>query len=124
MDKKILYVDDQRRFREEVSKALKELPIKLIFAEDGLEGLVKFRKEKPDLVILDAMLPKLHGFQLCKVIKSSLPAEKLIPVFILTGVFRDNNSREDALSKFGADVYMTKPFSPAELLEQVKTYLP
>lgn len=121
MKKKILCVDDQRRYRNEVAAALKAISVELIFAEDGLDGLKKFRKELPDLVLLDAMLPKLHGFQLCKMIKSD--KRKKIPVFILTGIFTDEKSCRDVIEKYGADEYLLKPFSRDILREKVEFYL-
>ncbi|MFC1848958.1 response regulator transcription factor [candidate division CSSED10-310 bacterium] len=123
MSKKILVVDDQKRYRDEVTIALKSLQVKIILAEDGLDGLVKFRKEKPDIVIIDAMLPKLHGFQLCKTIKSSISKDKKVVIFIITGIFPKEDYESDVIAKYGADEFITKPFSRPMLKEKVEFYL-
>jgi twitching motility two-component system response regulator PilH len=123
MVKKILLVDDQRRYRDEIAKILSRLPVKVIFAEDGLEGLTKFRKEKPDMVIIDAMLPKLHGYQLCRVIRGTASVEKNIPLFIITGLFTKSSDRHEAITKYGANEFFIKPFDPSEFVEKIKEYL-
>jgi DNA-binding response OmpR family regulator len=89
-------------------------------ASDGLNALNLSFERHPDLVILDLMLPKLHGFEVCRMLKTS-PSTRHIPVFMLTAMA----STEDKVQGFnlGADEYMTKPFEVSELLARVESLL-
>src|SRR5438477_13114349 len=89
-------------------------------AGDGAAGLTKARSEKPDFVILDLMLPKMSGLEVCKILKSD-PATRHIPILMLT-------ARADEIDRiigleFGADDYVTKPFSPREVVLRIKAIL-
>ena len=82
-------------------------------AEDGVEALAKFRANRPDLVLLDLMLPGMDGSKVCDIIR----AESRVPVIMLTA--RDTD-RTVAMLESGADDYVTKPFSPPELVARVR----
>jgi DNA-binding response OmpR family regulator len=89
-------------------------------ASDGLNALNLSFERHPDLVILDLMLPKLHGFEVCRMLKTS-PSTRHIPVFMLTAMA----ATEDKVQGFnlGANEYMTKPFEVSELLARVESLL-
>jgi DNA-binding response OmpR family regulator len=89
-------------------------------ASDGLNALNLSFERHPDLVILDLMLPKLHGFEVCRTLKTS-PSTRHIPVFMLTAMA----ATEDKVHGFnlGANEYMTKPFEVSELLARVESLL-
>jgi DNA-binding response OmpR family regulator len=89
-------------------------------ASDGLNALNLSFERHPDLVILDLMLPKLHGFEVCRMLKTS-PSTSHIPVFMLTAMA----STENKLQGFdlGANEYMTKPFEVSELMARIESLL-
>jgi DNA-binding response OmpR family regulator len=89
-------------------------------ASDGLNALNLSFERHPDLVILDLMLPKLHGFEVCRMLKTS-PSTRHIPVFMLTAMASTEN-KVQAFS-LGANEYMTKPFAMSELLARVKSMI-
>jgi|GEM_PF-2689251 len=117
---KILIVDDEKELCESVKNILSERGYICLFAYDGGSCLSLIEKEKPDLVILDIMMPGLDGFETCQRIKHN---EKFmdIPIIILT-VLGDAPSRIAGL-KAGADDYLTKPFDPDELILRIEANL-
>lgn len=123
MTKIILVVDDQRRYRQEIIRILQGTPVKVVEAEDGLDGLTKFRKEKPDVVVIDAMLPKLHGFQLAKAIRQSNPRGAEVSIIIMSGLLLSDNERNEAISRYGADDFLAKPFEAACFLTKIHHFL-
>jgi DNA-binding response OmpR family regulator len=92
----------------------------VILAEDGLSGVEKATSEKPDLVITDGLLPKLHGFLACKAIKALHPAPKVI---LLTGIYTKMTYKWEVKAQYGADDLLTKPTRPADLLACVEKHL-
>ena len=89
-------------------------------ANNGLEALEKARKEKPDLIVLDIMLPKMDGYKVSRIIKFD-KQYKNIPVLMLTAKVQDVDMQTGI--ETGADVYMTKPFEPEVLVQKVKDLL-
>jgi len=118
--KKILVVDDESDLVEMLSIRLEANNYQVIAASDGQEGLDKARSESPDLIILDLMLPKLDGYQVCRMLKSD-ERYKQIPIVIFTA--RAQESDIKAGNEAGADAYITKPFEPAILLDKVSQLL-
>jgi len=92
----------------------------VVSAEDGQEGLEKVKSEKPDLIILDIMMPVMDGFELCSIIKEDEQTRK-IPVIILTGRAQDTDS--DTARKLGADSFLKKPFDAPVLLAKIEELL-
>lgn len=107
-NKKVLVIDFDTEFLQNVSQFLRNEGFQVSNAMDGMAGLEKFKATEPDLVIMEAMLPKLHGFELCSKISKD---ERSVPVIIMTGVYKDPVYKTEALRTFGATAYFEKPFS-------------
>lgn len=119
--KKVLFVDDDVDFCEVAKILLESKGYEVVLAYDGKEGLEKVRAEKPDLVILDVMMPEINGYDVCVVVKAD-PELKKIPVILLTGVdqaiFRTTYTQHMGLMT-EADDYISKPVEPEELGRRV-----
>ena len=113
MAKKILIVDDEPNLVKLLESRLKANGYDVICAYDGQQGLDKVRKEKPDLVILDLMLPQLHGYEVCRILRSD-PEHKDIPIVMLTASGKAQDIQEGL--EVGANAYIAKPFQPNVLL--------
>ena len=115
MPLKILVADDEPNIREVVGLYLKQEGFIIYSAADGREAVDLDLAHKPDLLILDIMLPKLSGWEVCRLI------ERNVPIIFLTA----KGTEEDKMTGFslGADDYITKPFSPKELVARVKAVL-
>lgn len=117
---KILIVDDNPGIREVISAGFKHAGYECILAEDGEDAIKKLEVYTPDLVILDVMMPKIDGFQICRMIKKNVFLSK-IPVIMLTA----KNSIEDRIYGLdeGADDYIGKPFDLKELLARARSLI-
>lgn len=118
--KKILIVDDEADMRVMFSTRLEISNFEVIEAEDGEEGLEKAKKEKPDLIVLDLMLPKINGFEVCRMLKFD-DAYKDIPIIVLSALSQQNE-REKA-AQCGADAYFIKPFDLGLLVTKIESLL-
>lgn len=115
--KTILIIDDEPKIHRVVRGYLEQAGFRVVVAEDGQAGLIAFRHEKPDLVVLDLMLPVMDGFEVCRRVRR----ESTVPIIMLT-------ARVDEVDKLlglesGADDYVVKPFSPRELVARVRAVL-
>lgn len=112
MTGKILVADDSPSIREILQMNLETLGYSVVLAEDGEKALQCLGQDRPDLLIVDVMMPKVNGFQICRKVKSN-PATQSTPVILLTA----RSQQEDVFwgKDCGADEYMTKPFSTKEL---------
>jgi twitching motility two-component system response regulator PilH len=119
-NEKILVVDDSPTDLRLATDALKGKGYRIITAIDGEEALAKAAAELPDLMVLDIILPKKNGFQVCRQLKTT-PATKDIKVILLSSKSQDSD-RFWGL-KQGADNYMTKPFEDDELLNNITSLL-
>ena len=117
MVKKILVIDDEPKIVEICSDYLHAAGFDIIIAGDGLQGLALARTQKPDLIVLDLMLPGMGGLDFCH----SLRRESNTPIIMLTARI-DETDKLIGL-ELGADDYITKPFSPRELVARVRTVL-
>ncbi|WP_428623189.1 response regulator transcription factor [Sedimenticola sp.] len=120
MSQHILIVDDEKNIAISVDYLLRREGFEVSVAHDGEEGLRLIREERPDLILLDIMMPKLDGFQVCETVRQD-PALADIRIVMLTAKGRDAE-KEKGLA-LGADAYITKPFSTRELISQVKALL-
>ena len=117
MPKKILLVDDEPEILEICRDYLKASGYDVVTARDGLQGFSSFRREKPDLVVLDWMMPEMDGIDVCRAIRR----EGNVPIIMLTARVEETDKLIGL--ELGADDYMTKPFSPRELVARVKVVL-
>ena len=118
--KKILVVDDEVDLVETVRFSLELEGFDVLVSYNGEDALNQARKEKPDLIILDLMLPKLDGYKVCRLLKFD-ERYKYIPILMLTAKTQE---KDKILGKeTGADEYITKPFEMDYLMEKVKAYL-
>jgi OmpR family response regulator RpaB len=116
-NEKILIVDDEPNILHILGTRLRLKGYSILFASDGKEALAVFIKETPDLVILDIMLPRLDGYEVCRQIREF----SQVPIIMLTAL---GNVSEKILGlELGADDYIVKPFSPKELEARIKTVL-
>ena len=118
--KRILLVDDERDMVFAVKLQLEAEGFDVLTAADGQEALDKARRENPDLIILDLMLPKMDGYKVCRMLKFDKKYKK-IPIIIFTA--RIQQSDEKLGYEVGADVYLTKPFEPKTLLAKIQELL-
>ena len=114
MARTILVVDDEPTLRETVVDALEAEGFRVVAAADGREALATFRAERPDLVLLDLMLPELSGIEVCRIIRQ----ESGVPIVMLTA--KDSELDKVVGLELGADDYVTKPFSLRELSARIR----
>lgn len=115
--KMILVVDDEKPISDIITFNLKNEGYEIITAYDGEEALEKFNDESPDLVLLDLMLPKIDGLEVCREIRKT----SSVPIIMLTA--KDSEIDKVLGLELGADDYVTKPFSNRELIARVKANL-
>lgn len=121
MVKKVLLADDEERILGLVQATLgADTRYEVILATDGEEALRACREERPDLVFLDLLMPKMDGYTVCRELKAS-PETSGIRVVMLTAMAQEADRR--TAMRVGADDYMTKPFSPSALLSKVEEML-
>ena len=115
--KRVLVVDDEKELVDALQLELEENNYAVLKAYDGLEGLERARKESPDLIVLDLMLPKMDGYKVCALLKKDDRYAK-IPVILFTGKAQEEDR---GVSKHvGADAYITKPFGVQQLLDKIR----
>ncbi|MFL1456496.1 response regulator transcription factor [Marinobacter sp. GN3S48] len=120
MSKTVLIADDEPNIVISLEFLLKQAGYRVVVAHDGQEALEAIQRETPDLVLLDVMLPRLSGFDVCQKIREN-PDWRDMRVLMLTA-----KGREVEVSKglaLGADAYITKPFSTQELLAEIESHL-
>ena len=120
MTKKILIADDEVNIVISLEFLMKREGFEVVLAADGEEAITKIREEKPDLVLLDVMMPRKTGFEVCQELRSD-PAMQDLKILMLTAKGRDTEVAKGMA--LGADAYLTKPFSTHELVERVKRLL-
>jgi twitching motility two-component system response regulator PilG len=118
--KKILVVDDSPTTRKVVVLTLRQKGYKIMEARDGLDALSKIDAERPDLILLDIILPKMDGYKILSIIKNNKELRQ-IPVVMLTSKDGIINKVKGKLA--GSTAYLTKPFDPKELIETIKKYI-
>lgn len=121
MSKKILLVEDEKNIILGVRTCLDAVGYRVEVVEDGEAAMEAVRQEKPDLMLLDLLLPKKDGFEVLSLIKND-EVTSSIPVVVLTAKAGEED-RQRALAQ-GADAYLTKPFRPQALWDILKKYLP
>ena len=120
-EKKILIVDYDSGSLEKLSKLLKSHKFHIIKASDGQAGYDQFIAEKPDLVVLEAMLPKMHGFDLTK--RISQESQGRVPVVLITGLYKGPHYKQEALCSLGAAEFFEKPVDLEVFVGAIKRLL-
>ena len=120
MKKKVLIVDDEVDLVETLKFKLEASGFDTLTAYDGLEALSKAKNDHPDLILLDIMLPKLNGYQICRELKSD-DKYKHIPIVMLTAKAQESDKFWGL--ETGADEYVTKPFDSNQLIDIIKKHL-
>jgi DNA-binding response OmpR family regulator len=120
MTKKILIADDEPNIVISLEFLMKREGFEVIIANDGEEAVRRIREVRPDLVLLDVMMPKKSGFDVCQEVRAD-PALSGMRILMLTAKGRDTEVTKGLA--LGADAYMTKPFSTKELVEKVRSLL-
>ena len=113
----VLIVDDEPTLRETLAEALEQDGLEVVTAADGKEALEQFRAAKPDLMLLDLMLPKVSGIEVCRIVRR----ESSLPIIMLTA--KDGEIDKVVGLELGADDYVTKPFSLRELMARIRAQL-
>jgi len=119
--KKVLIIDDSQTIRRSAENMLSSEQVEILTAEDGFQALSIIAEEKPHLIFIDIVMPRLDGYQACAIIKNN-PDYSDIPVIMLTskdGLF--DRARGQVV---GSDHYLTKPFTKDELLQSLQQHLP
>ena len=123
MPQKILIVDDESHIRMLINQTLEELEdegVEFLSADNGEAALDLIQDEKPDLVFLDVMMPKMNGMEVCRRVKKEL---KFNDVFIVLLTAKGQEMDRQRGQEVGADLYMTKPFDPEMILSKAKEVL-
>ena len=123
MDQKLLIVDDEAHIRMLIEQTLEELEeegVEFLTAENGEIALEIIQREKPQLVFLDVMMPKMNGMEVCRRVKKELGLEGVF-IVLLTAKGQELDRLKG--QEVGADVYMTKPFDPEVILSKAKEVL-
>jgi len=117
----LLLVDDEPNILISLEFLMKREGCQVLLARDGVEALELLAQHRPDLILLDVMMPRKNGFEVCQELRAN-DAFKSIRILMLTAKGRDTDVAKGLA--LGADAYMTKPFSTRELVEKVRSLLP
>ncbi|RJR26231.1 MAG: response regulator [Candidatus Latescibacterota bacterium] len=117
---KILVVDDEVNITQILQFSIGAEGFEVLTAQNGEEAIEKARREQPDLIILDIMMPKIDGYEACRILKAN-PLTRNIPVVLLTAKGREIDKRLGF--EVGATDYIVKPFSPNKLIERIHRLL-
>lgn len=118
MAKQVLVVDDEKTITQALSVLLNAAGYEVVVAHRGEEAIKQLDVEKPDLIVLDIMMPDIDGYEVCRQVRQQ---DNYTPILMLTA--KDESWEKVSGLELGADVYMTKPFEPGELLAQIKALL-
>lgn len=116
-EKKVLIVDYDKKSIATLENLLSSYNLQIIKASDGQEAYQKILEEKPDLVLLEPMVPKLHGFDLIRKIRGESGND--ITVVIITGLYKGSQYRNEAINSLGVAEYLEKPYNDEQLLNTV-----
>lgn len=120
LPKKILIVDDDAGIRRLLSKFLEREGFTVVLAEDGLEGVEVAKKEQPDLIVLDVVMPRMDGLTAARLIKFYKPLSE-VPILFLTA--KDASKEIELAQEVRAECYITKPFDVRQVISEIKGLL-
>lgn len=118
--RRVMVVDDEPFILRSLVYVLKKEGYDVASAEDGNDALLRIRESKPEILFLDVMMPKMDGFEVCRVIKED-PELREIYVILLTA--KGQAKDRESAAQVGADEYITKPFRPSLVIEKVRALL-
>jgi len=121
MGKKILIIDDDRVIQDSLQEFFTEAGYIVYLAADGISGFDLINREKPDIIVTDILLPRMHGIALCEKIRGNNDLRN-IPIILMTGVYKDVNLRM-YVHKGLTDDFIEKPFRETELLSKIEHFL-
>ena len=113
----ILVAEDEKIIRELLTGKLRERGYKVLEAADGVEALTIIKSERPDIVILDLLMPKMEGIEVCRVVKEN---QELINIKIIVFTAKDELKKRREALQYGADYYLTKPARFSEIINIIK----
>jgi CheY-like chemotaxis protein len=117
----VLFADDDPTGRAIAARVIESLGYGVILAANGEDALAKAREHQPELIITDALMPRLDGREMGRTVKRELPQTKVV---VITSVYKDPRYKYEALRDFAVDDYLKKPVNPAELREVILKHLP
>ncbi|MEN9211322.1 MAG: response regulator [Thermostichus sp. DG02_4_bins_136] len=117
---KVLVVDDNRTYLETISSLLSKNGLEVLTAMDGVEAMDVIRQQRPDLVVLDIVMPRMNGYEVCREVKGDDSTKHIRIVVCST---KDQAFDIEWAKRNQADAYVTKPFKPQELLATIKNQL-
>lgn len=115
----VLVVDDEQNYLKLLEFNLNQAGFDVDTASDGQEAIEKIKNRKPACILLDGLLPKVHGFEVCRRLKSS-EESKNIPVIIMTAVYKKLRYKYEVKGEYGADDFITKPFDVNDVIARIK----
>lgn len=116
----VLFADDDPTGRAIATRVIESLGFGVVVASNGEEALAVAREHRPQLIITDALMPKLDGREMGRIVKSELPETKVV---VITSVYKDPRYKHEAFKNFAVDEYLTKPINPAALRALVEKHL-
>ena len=119
LPKRVLLVEDDDNLVEMAEMAFKGEGIELLVARNGAEGVERASADKPDLILMDVVMPEMNGYEAAKTIRKK-SMTKNIPIFFLTAKGLEPDIKEG--KETGADLYLVKPFSPFELMDLIRNF--
>jgi len=122
MPKRILVVDDDRNIGQILHASFSSKGYETIVSRNGEDALTKFNEVKPDLVLLDILLPKMNGWEVCRRLKESEDGQNT-PIILMSAVYKNYKMQQEAREKYGADGFIEKPFQLSRLLDRVEQML-
>jgi CheY-like chemotaxis protein len=119
----LLIVDDEAGIRRMAAKAAARLGFGVIEASDGVEGKTLAKSYGPDVILTDALMPRLEGREMCRRLKAD-PETRDIKIIVMTALYKGQRYRTEAMSNFGADGYLAKPLDPELLATALRALVP
>lgn len=119
---RILICDDDNDLVRLVTERFTSEGYDVIATKNGNETLKIAEEKKPDLIIQDALVPGMHGFEVCKALKSQA-STKAIPVIMMTAVYTKSRYKQEVIAKYGAQDYLVKPIDISDLVARVKKFV-
>ena len=117
---KLLLIDDEVQLLEMLQIRLEANGYEIVTANDGVEGIEKVKSENPDLIILDIMMPKMDGYEVCEILKND-PQYSKIPIIFLSAKAQEDNMKIG--KEEGAEAFVKKPFETSDLLTKIEELL-